>query len=416
MCAGITAPAPSTPADTEHRPQRQGQSPRGPRPGTPGRRIAQALEADRRLVLSELAAATQSLTAHQSTLCQEVAKQALTAQTAGLKQMADALNRAGGLQALVEAEERRRKELAELFKAATYLADLQIRPPSLSLRIPSVADHLRTDEIAKTLRDWPQQILQTTQGQTSAVQDLSERLRSAAAGDLHIPPRIFASPLLRSQTPQDQEEALPSQAPERRLEQPFQPTAPWSCHQLEPNTANLQEEAATQHLLKIVNDFVKADALPSDARAGLSSVVAWFKLNENRLSPQTIRNLNLLLHAFLREQLGLGGAPELQKLLNIGLLVPQQALPPEPPDLDPRIYSIKEVMKELNYKDCTIRRKAKRAWNSGPGPQRLDKNLPWFVVAAPENSEGGRGCGWKFQKLREGSEPKDPSGRVRKSA
>lgn len=413
MCAGIAAPAPSTPADTDHRPQRQGQSPRGPRPGTPGRRIAQALEADRRLVLSELAAATQSLTAHQTTLRQEVTKQALKTQTAGLKHIADAINRAGGLQALVEAEERRRKELAEMFKAATSLADLQIRPPSLSLRIPSVADLLRTDEIAKTLRDWPQQILQATQGQTSAMQDLSERLRSAAAGDLHISPRIFASPLLRPQTPQDQEETLPSQEPERRLEQPFQP---WSCRQLEHNTANLQEEAATQHLLKIVNDFVEADALTSNARAGLRSVVAWFKLNENRLSPQTIRNLNLLLHAFLREQLGLGGAPELQQLLNSGLLVPQQALPPEEPDLDPKIYSTKEITKELKYSDATIRKKAKEAKALGPGPQRLGRNLSWFVVAAPENSEGGRGCGWKFQKLREDAKPQKPPGRVRKSA
>lgn len=79
----------------------------------------------------------------------------------------------------------------------------------------------------------------------------------------------------------------------------------------------------------------------------------------------------------------------------------RQATSSTPAELAPHLYTTKEVAKALNFDEATIRRKAAAAWLPGSiEPCPIDGLTGWYVSHAG-NIEGGRGCGWKLQKVRD---------------
>ena len=159
------------------------------------------------------------------------------------------------------------------------------------------------------------------------------------------------------------------------------------------------DDKLDDELLARLSRFIQSEEIPSEAREGLSAIRTWCQLNQNRLTSDNSLEFNLIVQAFMRAQLGLPtsmGSPHQQ--LSSGLLVPrlnnrdQATLP----DLEPRIYTSKELAKQLSYDDATIRRKAADSWQEGAVPQPLKGSQNWYVVGRG-NSQGGRRCGWKFQ-------------------
>jgi hypothetical protein len=160
------------------------------------------------------------------------------------------------------------------------------------------------------------------------------------------------------------------------------------------------DDESGQRVLEQLSGFVRSDEISGDAREGLSVLIAWWKLNRLRITPDQSLEFNRFVQCFIGAQLGMTAAPDCHRQLGSGLLVPRgeshQQI--QPVDLDPRIYTSKELSEILNYNDSTIRRQAEAAWTKagGLGPCPLRKGSVWYVVAASEEG-GGQKRGWKFQ-------------------
>jgi hypothetical protein len=167
------------------------------------------------------------------------------------------------------------------------------------------------------------------------------------------------------------------------------------------------DDEGGRRVLELLSRFVRSEEIPSDAREGMSVLIAWWKLNRLRITPDQSLELNRIVHGFIGDQLGLTTASDHHKQLKSGLLVPlsesRQKLPAV--ELDPRIYTSLELSKIFNYHDSTIRRQADTAWTKagGLGPCPLRRGSNWYVVDAPEDG-GGQKRGWKFQQLSERQE------------
>lgn len=154
-------------------------------------------------------------------------------------------------------------------------------------------------------------------------------------------------------------------------------------------------------LLERLKQFVEKEEIPCDARDGLGGILTWWKLNKSKLNQDKSRQFNLMVLGFLRGELGLSTTSGTHQKLSSGLIVPlpNNQAQGKPPDLEPRIYTSKELAEQLRYDEATIRRKAADSWKEGTEPQSLKGHLDWYVVGRG-SSGGGRRCGWMFQRLK----------------
>lgn len=138
----------------------------------------------------------------------------------------------------------------------------------------------------------------------------------------------------------------------------------------------------------------------ADARAELSEVLTWWKLNESRLKPDETIRFNLMEHTFLQAQLGLATTGGIHQKISSARIIPlpNSQHQVKPSDLEPKVFTTRELKEHLGcYDEATIRRKANESWREGAGPQPLKGLEDWYVVGRG-NSEGGRRCGWRFQR------------------
>ncbi|MFM7514685.1 MAG: hypothetical protein ACKO3F_15275 [Cyanobium sp.] len=63
--------------------------------------------------------------------------------------------------------------------------------------------------------------------------------------------------------------------------------------------------------------------------------------------------------------------------------------------------SSEALAKFLFLAPSTLTRKAAAAWKKECGPAPLQGIRDWWVVEAPNNADGGRGCGWRFARAHE---------------
>jgi hypothetical protein len=223
-----------------------------------------------------------------------------------------------------------------------------------------------------------------------------------ALGDLHSSVRIHAVPRW---TP-------PRVACPGRCQDHASDRAPFPVHPEAPEHGagwldDCLDDEGGRRVLEQLSQFVRSEEIPSDAREGMRVLIAWWKLNRLRITPDQSLELNRIVHGFIGAQLGLTTASDHHKQLKSGLLVPlsesRQKLPAV--ELDPRIYTSLELSKIFNYHDSTIRRQAETAWTKagGLGPCPLRRGSNWYVVEAAEDG-GGQKRGWKFQQLSERQE------------
>jgi hypothetical protein len=207
--------------------------------------------------------------------------------------------------------------------------------------------------------------------------------------ELHIPVRNHAVPrqpsqrLARSGRFRDH---LPDRAPFPSPSEAPEQSAGWLDD-------NLDDE-----LLARLSRFIQSEEIPSDAREVLNAIRTLCQLNQNRLTSDNRLELDLIVQAFIGAQFGLPTSKGSHQQLSSGLLVPRLNNQDRvaQPDLEPRIYTSKELAEYLSYDEATIRRKAAASWQEGAGAQPL-KGIPDWYVVERGNNNGGRRCGWKFQ-------------------
>jgi len=158
------------------------------------------------------------------------------------------------------------------------------------------------------------------------------------------------------------------------------------------------DDRLDDELLARLSRFIQSKEIPSDAREVLNATRTLCRLNQNQLTSDNRLELDLIMQAFIGAQFGLPTSMGSRQQLSSGLLVPipnnqDQVTTPE---LEPRIYTSKELAEQMSYDDATIRRKAADSWQEGAVPQPLKGSQNWYVVGRG-NSQGGRRCGWKFQ-------------------
>ncbi len=173
-----------------------------------------------------------------------------------------------------------------------------------------------------------------------------------------------------------------------------------------PSPPEAQEEATgwlddtlNDELLAQLSRFVLSEEIPIDGREGLSAILAWCQLNQNRLTSGKSLEFNLIVQAFIRSQLGLKAVPDGHQQLGSGLMVPRSTIPVSIPDLSPEVYTTKQLAKKVHATTDTLKRHARNASATGPLPQPLPIFPGWFVVSMSD-PRGGKGCGWKFQEER----------------
>jgi hypothetical protein len=296
-------------------------------------------------------------------------------------------------QPLLEAERERWAQIAEITNPCRGIAE--------SLKIP-------TPTFASITADSAKAILEATLQHTTGLQQLAEemsRVAFSATEAIHssyLPFRIHALPASPTTEPSPlrarskHSEAGHAQEPSIRSDSLLIPT-PGNTSEINSKPDFPGEEARTQHLLNLLNRFLDSKEIPCDAREGLTSVIAWFKINQGRGCQVDGRKLNTLILAFLRDEHGLETPPEFQQLLSSGLLVPKHRTPNEPPELEPEIYTSTQLAKILTYNEASIRKLAGSVWKDGGGPQLLIRGTNWYVVGRGR-ADGGRGRGWSFQK------------------
>ncbi len=306
-----------------------------------------------------------------------------------LRDVAAGIDRLQTLQPLLEAERERCRRMAAIGLPHHQLLD--------SLKIPTPGIQAFAEARSAGIQQAAERHSQALIEAASAM-SRSAVIRAQAMSSLQIPVRVHAypvSPATRSvlgratqenqeNRPQNNTDLIPS--PERTHEAVTKPDL------------LIGDEARTQELLNLLNSFVESKEISGDVREGLTSAIAWFKLNQRRYRQIDGRKLNLLIHAFLRDQHGLETPPEFDQLISSGLLIPSRNGPVEMPELEPEIYTSKQVAEHTTYTDANIRRIAKKAWKRASGPARIQKGSVWWVVAPPESRYGGRRCGWQFQK------------------
>lgn len=303
---------------------------------------------------------------------------------------------AGSLQAtnpFVEAQRERYERLAELVNPSRQLLE--------NLEVSTRAMRGMAEATARAMRQMTASHSQVLQRAALGINCEAAR-RAAAFNSLHIPARIHALPASAPPEPHPRQETSSGRAsgdqpkPQLRNSSLLIPS-PERENAVGTQREQLNEEARTQNLLSTLNRFVESKEISSDVKEGLTSIITWFKFNQHLSDSEEGRKLNILIKAFLRYQHGLGTPPEFHHLLSSGLLVPQSSEPPEIPELEPRIYTSKEVAKALNYNEASIRKLAGAAWKDGGEPKVLRKGSEWYVVGRG-SSDGGRKCGWQFQK------------------
>jgi len=309
-----------------------------------------------------------------------------------------------GMNPLLQAERERWKHLAEIAHPCKGLLEgLRMQTSGLDLAALARTESFRRMAEACVPRVAPMEIGLGL----SAIEDMSSVGNLAAVtalADLHVPVRIHAVPRLPSRSA-----PLPGRCREAFLDRPpLSPVQETPSHS-EP-TGWLEDgldDKGGRRVLEQLSRFVRSEEIPSDAREGMSVLIAWWKLNGHRISSDQSLEFNLVVQSFIGAQLGLTTASGHHKQLMSRLLVPlsesRQKLPAV--KLDPRIYTTYELSKILNYNDSTIRRQAETAWKKagGLGPCPLRSEPKWYVVEAAEDG-GGKTRGWKFQQLSEEQE------------
>ncbi len=160
------------------------------------------------------------------------------------------------------------------------------------------------------------------------------------------------------------------------------------------------QTSAQQRVVEVSKEILRGvSQVSADVRDKLNGIQACLKFYESRLKPDEIQ-ANLMEHVFLRAQLGLPKTGDILQQLNSVRIIPSLNCQYHvtPPDLEPKVFTSKELKDHLGYYDeATIRRKAGESWKEGAGPHPLKGLTDWYVVGRG-NSDGGRRCGWKFQK------------------
>lgn len=391
MCAGLP-PLPASTENDPHTPRRSSGSREAIRSAAASLRIEPI---DMRAFRVGLDVAKRRLESSANSQHQTTIERALERDRARLKAVLADLSGANAFNGVLEAERLRREQLSALVDPTRgLLDDLKARTKELQSLVDSQSEGLR----------------RMAELGSSGVQQLAAELSIGKLSELYSPLRIHAAPLAPARADEPQSHGSATRAPEQKVLQHSARSSlliPAPAKQENPCAIPNQnlDSAGTQQLLNHLSRFLESEEIPCDARVGLSGTIAWWKLNQGSLNPEHGRKLNTLLLAFLQQQLGLEASPAHHDLLSSGLLVPSSSerdVPEVVPDLDPKIYGSKELAEILRYHEANIRRLAAAAWKKGPGPQPLKKDSEWYVVAAPDSSEGGRGCGWKFQRLRKG--------------
>ncbi|WP_255139995.1 hypothetical protein [Synechococcus sp. Lug-A] len=153
-----------------------------------------------------------------------------------------------------------------------------------------------------------------------------------------------------------------------------------------------------------INNLKIQERISPDARDVLSEVLTWGKLNESRLKLDETIRFNLMEHTFLQAQLGLPTTGGIHQKISSARIIPSpnNQHQVKPSDLEPKVFTTRELKHHLGcYDEATIRRKANESWKEGAGPQPLKGLEDWYVVGRG-NSEGGRRCGWRFQRRKKG--------------
>jgi hypothetical protein len=306
-------------------------------------------------------------------------------------QLSGALSAFGTTSALDSVLKAQHEQMRRLQELAFPHAQLLERIPSAASAIQAIEGGLNST-IAEVVQS--QADLKASELMHSSLTRHLDTLSS-----LHLSMRIHATPIeVPSLVDSDTEKSSDHGVEQDRAQRAQLIPTRANNGELEFKPETLADPAQVKHLLRMLNDFLATDEVSEDAKEGIASAIAWHKLGQRTHRPQDGQNLNILIHAFLRHQQGLSTQPGFDRLLSSGLLIAKANHRCAQPELEPRIYTSNELAIIMNYDEGTIRRKAKAAWSRGALPQPLDKDLTWYVVGTPNDSSGGRKCGWKFQK------------------
>lgn len=184
----------------------------------------------------------------------------------------------------------------------------------------------------------------------------------------------------------------------RRVPDHAMPAAPAQAPIPARRTEGTWRVLSEQHLHAHLSDFVAPADAPANIQTAVAGLMAWWKLHEATISEADSIELIGLLHGFIRSWLTQQDPSALPEPTT-WLLAAAAEGAPATPELDATLYSSRDVARELNYQDSTIRRCASKSWRQGPGPHPL-RGIPGFYVVARPNPGCGRGRGWKFRRVK----------------